>query len=63
MFTIHRSESILSYQSYKKNIKKNLLEAYVNFVDTTKKQNTHSKLNLVLFVLIVSLFFFFSLNT
>ena len=40
------------------NIKMNLLEEYVNFVDTTKKQNTYFKIFIVLFVVIVSLFSF-----
>ena len=35
------------------NIKTNLLEEYVNFVDNTKKQNMYFKLILTLFVVIL----------
>ena len=46
------------------NIKTNLLEDYVNFVDTTTRQNTYSKINIVLFVVIEICFsFIFYLNT
>ena len=38
------------------NIKTNLLEEYVNFVDTTTKQNTYFKIVINLFALIKSLF-------
>ena len=41
------------------NIKSGLLEDYVNCVETTSRQNTYFKLNVVLFVKIVSLFLFF----
>ena len=37
-------------------MKTNLLEKYVNFVDTTKEQNNYIKLFIVLFVAIISLF-------
>ena len=40
------------------NIETNLLEDYVNFVDTTTRQNTYFKIIIVLFVVIVSLFLF-----
>ena len=43
------------------NIKTNLLEDYVNFVDATKKQNKYFKITLFLIVLIVFLFLFFVL--
>ena len=43
------------------NIKTNLLEEYVNFVDNTKKQNKHFKLFIILIVLIMFLFLFFVL--
>ena len=43
------------------NIKTNLLEEYVNFVDTTKKQNKYFKIIMFLIVIIVFLFFSFSL--
>ena len=36
------------YYTYKMNIKTNLLEEYVNFVDNTKKQNKYFKLFLFL---------------
>ena len=41
------------------NIKTNLLEEYVNFVDTTKKQNKYFKIFLFSIVIIVFLFFVF----
>ena len=40
------------------NIKTNLLEEYVNFVDNTKKQSIYFKINIILFVIIVFLFCF-----
>ena len=43
------------------NIKTNLLEGYVDFVDTTKKQNRYFKIILVLGVVILTLFLFFLL--
>ena len=43
------------------NIKTNLLEDYVNFVDNTKKQNKYFKIFLFLFVTIMFLFLFFLL--
>ena len=43
------------------NIKTNLLEEYVNFVDKTKKQNKHFKILIILFVNILCLFLFFVL--
>ena len=43
------------------NIKTNLLEDYVNFVDTTKKQNKYFKIFIILIVIIVFLFLFFVL--
>ena len=42
------------------NIKTNILEDYVNFVDTTKKQNKYFKVNVILIVVILCLFFFVS---
>ena len=33
-----------TYITYKMNIKANLLEEYVNFVDNTKKQNKYFKI-------------------
>ena len=41
------------------NIKTNLLEGYVNFVDSTKKQNKYFKIIIILFVVILCLFLFF----
>ena len=41
------------------NIKTNLLEEYVNFVDNTKKQNKYLKISIILFVIIVFLFLLF----
>ena len=38
------------------NIKTNLLEKHVNFVDTTRKQNKHFKMIKFLFVFIIALF-------
>ena len=43
------------------NIKTNLLEEYVNFVDNTKKQNKYLKLFLFLITIIVFLFLCFAL--
>ena len=43
------------------NIKTNLLEEYVNFVDNTKKQNKHFKLFSFLIVIIMFLFLCFVL--
>ena len=45
----------------KKNIKTNLIEEYVNFVDNTKKQNKFFIMNIFIFLIILSLFsiFFF----
>ena len=46
------------------NNKTNLIEEYVNFVDTTTKQNTYYyKTFIGLFVIIVSLFSFYLLFT
>ena len=41
------------------NIKTNLLEEYVNFNDSTNKENTYFKVLIVLFVVIISFFSFF----
>ena len=46
------------YYTYKMNIKTNLLEEYVNFVDNTKKQNKYFKLFLFLIAIIVFFFMF-----
>ena len=43
------------------NIRTNLLEDYVNFVDITKKPNKYFKTILILFVVILCLFLFFVL--
>ena len=43
------------------NIKTNLLEESINFVDNTKKQNKYFKIFLFLFVVIMFLFLFFVL--
>ena len=43
------------------NIKTNLLEEYVNFVDNTKKQNKHFKIFIILIVIIMFVFLFFVL--
>ena len=43
------------------NIKTNLLEEFVNFVDNTKKQNTYFKKVSFLFVIIIALFLFYLL--
>ena len=43
------------------NIKTNLLEDYVNFVDITKKQNRYFKIIISLIVIIMFLFLFFVL--
>ena len=43
------------------NIKTNLLEEYVNFVDNTKKQNKYFKIFIILIVKIMFVFLFFVL--
>ena len=43
------------------NIKTNLLKEYVNYVDTTKKQNKYYKTKLFLFGIRTVLFLFFVL--
>ena len=43
------------------NIKTNLLEEYVNFVDNTKKQNNYFKIFLFVIAIIMFLFSFFVL--
>ena len=43
------------------NIKTNLLEEYVNFVDITKKQSKYFKIILILFVVFLCLILFFVL--
>ena len=43
------------------NIKTNLLEEYVNFVDNTKKQNKYFKLFLFLIAIVVFLILCFAL--
>ena len=43
------------------NIKTNLLEEYVNFVDTTKKQNKHSEMIIIFLVICMFLLLFFLL--
>ena len=43
------------------NIKTNTLEEYVNFVDTTKKQNTYFKKIILLIAVIMSSFLFYLL--
>ena len=40
------------------NIKTNLLEEYVNFVDNTKKQNKYFKIFIILIVIIMFVFLF-----
>ena len=46
------------YFTYKMNIKTNLLEEYVNFVDNTKKQNKHFKIFFKIFINLVLFFVF-----
>ena len=41
------------------NIKTNLLEEYVNFVDNTKKQNKYFKTIIILFVVMFDFFVLF----
>ena len=43
------------YYTYKMNIKTNLLEEYVNFVDNTKKQNKYFE---IFFIIVVIMFLF-----
>ena len=58
MFIFEGRDSILSYHSYKMNVKTNMLEVYVDFVDSTKDQNMYFEIIYVSFVFIVSLFLF-----
>ena len=44
------------------NIKTNLLEEFVNFVDNTKKQKKYINVSLILFVVILCLILFFVLS-
>ena len=43
------------------NIKTNLLEEYVNFVDITKKQNKYFKVFIISFLVVLCLIIFFVL--
>ena len=54
-------KSSIIYYTYKTNIKTNLLEEYVNFVDTTKKQNKNFEKILSLITFNIALFLFFVL--
>ena len=45
------------------NIKTNLLEDYINFVDTTTKQNTYYRIIIFSIAIILPVFLFFLLNT
>ena len=50
------------YYTCKINIKTNLIEEYIKFVDTTTKaKNTYFKLNVFLFVVVIFLFLIFLL--
>ena len=49
------------YYTCKMNIKTNLLEEYVNFVDITKKQNKYFKVFIILFLVVLCLIIFFVL--
>ena len=51
----------LGYYPFKMNIKTNLIEEYVNFVDNTKKQNKYFKIFIILIVIIMFLFLCFVL--
>ena len=44
------------------NIKTNLLEEYVNFVDTTKKQNKYFQIFIILYFVFVLLFYYTIIN-
>ena len=44
------------------NIKTNVLEDYVIFVDTTKKRNKYSKIFIILIAIVMFLFWIFLLN-
>ena len=44
------------------NIKTNLLEEYVNFVDNTKKQNKHFKIFIILIVIIMFVFLLYNIK-
>ena len=44
------------------NIKTNLLEEYVNFVDTTKKQSKYFKILVIVIIIFCFLFYYTILN-
>ena len=50
---------VLIYRSWKKNIKTNLIEENVNFVDVTKKQNRKFKIIMFSVAVNIVLFLFF----
>ena len=52
---------LTSYRLHKMNLKTNLLEEYLNFVDTTIKQNKYFKRIIFFIAIIVSLLLFFLL--
>ena len=54
-------EISIIYYTYYMNIKTNLFEEYVNFVDLTKKQNKYLKMIIILFMVILCLFLFYVL--
>ena len=58
---VRRQSHFDNYIAYKKNIKTNLLEQYVNFVHVTKKQNKYFELIIILFMVNLCLFLFFLL--
>ena len=62
--TIQNTKNFLLTNVTRKNIKTNLLEDYVEFDDSTEKQNKYFKLTIKLLVVVVFLFKFFDfLNT
>ena len=48
--------SLNHYYTYKMNIKTNLLEEYVNFVENTKKQNKKLRIYIILLLFILIIF-------
>ena len=61
---IHIYENLSQLNQYKMNIKTNLIEEYVNFVDTTNKRNKNLWIYIILllfivFILIIRIIFLF----
>ena len=58
---VSQKAKFIIYYTYKTNIKTNLLEEYINFVDNTEKQNKYFKIFIIFITIVLSLFLFFLL--